>query len=118
MMKVFKYSTVAMLFASANAFAHHPAVDMVDPDVYSMIEENISDMHLSLTFDDMGSDTAPGGSDIDAAGNGGDMNVGDMADAAEMGSDMADAGSLVAERESMGAMADIDPVGSAQAGRP
>jgi len=118
MMKVFKYSTVAMLFASANAFAHHPAVDMVDPDVYSMIEENISDMHLSLTFDDMGSDTAPGGSDIDAAGNGGDMNVGDMADAAEMGSDMADAGALTAERESMGAMADIDPVGSAQAGRP
>jgi len=118
MIKTFKLTTVAMIFASTNAFAHHPAEDIVDPDVYAMIEENISDMHLSLTFDDMGSDTAPAGSDMDAAGNGGDMMRGDMADIAEMGSDMADTGALTAERESMGTMADIDPVGSAQAGRP
>lgn len=46
-----------MTLTSASAFAHHPAADNVDPEIYAMIDENVADTpHADLTFDDMGSD--------------------------------------------------------------
>ena len=43
--------------ASTSVFAHHPAADIVDPEIYSMIDENVADTpHADLTFDDMGRD--------------------------------------------------------------
>ena len=43
--------------ASMPVFAHHPAADMVDPEIYSMIDDNVADTpHADLTFDDMGRD--------------------------------------------------------------
>ena len=49
-------STLICAVGSASAFAHHPAADRVDPEIYAMIDENVSDTpHADLTFDDMGS---------------------------------------------------------------
>ncbi|MFW2372216.1 MAG: hypothetical protein ACN4GM_03780, partial [Gammaproteobacteria bacterium] len=54
--------------ASTSAFAHHPAADMVDAEIYSMIDETVSDTpHADLTFDDMGSDMDEVGAAVDAA---------------------------------------------------
>ena len=86
MKKLFKLSTLAVLVTSANAYAHHPAEDMIDPEVYEMIEENISEMHLSLTFDDMGSPSSDMGGAMASADDAGNM-------AADMGSDLAGVGS-------------------------
>ena len=37
------------------AFAHHPAADIVDADIYEMIDENVSTTpHADLIFTDMG----------------------------------------------------------------
>ncbi|MCW9048545.1 MAG: hypothetical protein OQK46_10740 [Gammaproteobacteria bacterium] len=58
MNRLLKLGTLAALLTSANAYAHHPAADIVDPEVYAMIEENISDVHLAMEFDDMGRDSA------------------------------------------------------------
>jgi hypothetical protein len=91
-------TALTFLLASANAFAHHPAADIVDPEVYEMIEENISDVHLAMTFDDMGGDTADVGSAMQAS----DSDVG-----AEMGGDLADIGAAMEQREEMNAMADV-----------
>ncbi len=86
MKKLFKLSTLAVLLASANAYAHHPAADIVDPDVYAMIEENISDVHLAMDFDDMGSPSTDMGGAMGSSDDAGNM-------AAEMGSDLAGIGS-------------------------
>ncbi|MGB5395608.1 MAG: hypothetical protein WBN96_00525 [Gammaproteobacteria bacterium] len=86
MKKLFTLSTLAALLASANAYAHHPAADIVDPDVYAMIEENISDVHLALDFDDMGSPSTDMGGAMASADDAGNM-------AADMGSDLAGIGS-------------------------
>lgn len=46
---------LAALFAPVAAFAHHPAADIVDPDIYEMIDENVSTTpHATLIFDAMG----------------------------------------------------------------
>lgn len=43
------------LVAPVAAFAHHPAADIVDPDIYEMIDENVSTTpHADLVFDAMG----------------------------------------------------------------
>lgn len=48
-------STLICAVSSASAFAHHPAADIVDPEIYAMIDENVADTpHADLTFDDMG----------------------------------------------------------------
>lgn len=50
-----KAAAVASLFASAAAFAHHPTADIVDPEIYEMIDENVADTpHADLVLDDMG----------------------------------------------------------------
>ncbi|MCW8830405.1 MAG: hypothetical protein OQK32_02675 [Gammaproteobacteria bacterium] len=46
-----------MTFASVPAFAHHPAADIVDPEIYEMIDANVANTpHADLVLDDMGSD--------------------------------------------------------------
>lgn len=43
------------LLASFSAFAHHPAADIVDEDVYLMIDANVADTpHADLDFSSMG----------------------------------------------------------------
>ena len=55
MKSVFKAAAIASVFASVAAFAHHPAADIVDPEIYEMIDENVADTpHADLVFDDMG----------------------------------------------------------------
>lgn len=54
-------TTFLMTFASASAFAHHPAANIVDPEVYAMISENIADTpHADMTLGDMGADMDEG----------------------------------------------------------
>lgn len=112
-----KLGTLAALLTAANAYAHHPAADMVDPEVYAMIEENISDVHLAMEFDDMGSDSADMGEGMasrnDDTGNmaadmGSDL-AGDMAAdmSGNMGSDLASIGNDLAESGST--MSSIEP---------
>ena len=65
MKKLIIPSVLALAFASSAAMAHHPAEDIVDPDIYAMIDENVSDTpHADMTFDDMGSDVER---DVEAA---------------------------------------------------
>jgi hypothetical protein len=55
MKNTLKVAAIASLFASVTAFAHHPAADIVDPEIYEMIDENVADSpHADLVFDDMG----------------------------------------------------------------
>lgn len=50
-----RLTTLAMLLASANVYAHHPAVDNVDEQIYETIEIMVEDTpHASMTFDEMG----------------------------------------------------------------
>ena len=50
-------TAIAIAFASTGAFAHHPAADIVPPEIYEMIDENVSDTpHADMVFDDMGRD--------------------------------------------------------------
>lgn len=100
MNKLFKLGTLAALLTSANAYAHHPAVDMVDPDVYAMIEENISDMHLALDFDDMGSDSSDMGGAMGSRNDDAGNMVADIgSDIEVIGSDLAEVGSAMADME-------------------
>jgi len=55
MKKILLTTSFLMTLATTAAFAHHPAADMVDPEIYAMIDENVSDTpHADMTFDDMG----------------------------------------------------------------
>ena len=50
-----RLTTVAMLLASGNLYAHHPAADIVDEEIYEMIDLMVEDTpHATLTFDEMG----------------------------------------------------------------
>ena len=53
MTKLSVITLVSMLLTCVSALAHHPAADIVDPVIYEMITDNISEQHLDLTFDDM-----------------------------------------------------------------
>ena len=127
MKKLLLTTAIALAMGSTAAFAHHPAVDFVDPEIYAQIEENISDVHIDMTFDDMGSVDVMGG-DTDV---GGDSSVGGTAvsldadvgnagaetgDAvedvgAEIGENMADIGAEMEAREEMNATAATEPSG-------
>ena len=62
-------STLLFSLASTGALAHHPAEEMVDPDIYAMIDENVADTpHADLTFDDMGGDLEAAEEAIDDRG--------------------------------------------------
>lgn len=68
MKKIILASAIIVTFGSSSVFAHHPAADIVDPDIYAMIDENVADTpHADLDLTDMGSDSA--------AGAGGDMGA-------------------------------------------
>ncbi|MEW5770036.1 MAG: hypothetical protein AB1831_06675 [Pseudomonadota bacterium] len=55
MKKAIQAIAIASLLTSFSAFAHHPAEDIVDPDIYEMIDENVADTpHADLDFTDMG----------------------------------------------------------------
>ena len=43
------------LLASFSAFAHHPAEDIIDEDIWAMVDENVADTpHADLDLSDMG----------------------------------------------------------------
>lgn len=69
MKKIILASAIALAFGSSYVFAHHPAADIVDPDIYAMIDENVSDTHADMDLDTLGSDDNMGGS-VDADGTG------------------------------------------------
>ena len=122
MNKLLLSTAIIMAMGSTAAFAHHPAADIVDADVYEMIEENISDVHLAMTFDDMGGDTTDVGSAMESrdtdVGNAGAEMGGDIEDVgAEMGGDLADVGEAMEAREEANAMADSEPSGTMSAQR-
>ena len=55
MNKLFQLIAIALLLGSTNLYAHHPAADMVDEEIYEMIDSMVADTpHATLTFDDMG----------------------------------------------------------------
>ena len=122
MKKLLLTTAITMAMASTAAFAHHPAVDTVDPLIYDMIEENISDVHLDMEFDDdMGGDTTDVGSTRASAAS-------DIANyGADMGADMEDVGAELAgeldveaameSRREANEMADSEPSGSMNAQR-
>ncbi len=57
MNKTFLITAFISSILSTSAFAHHPAADIVDPEIYSMIDDNVADTpHADLTFEDMGRD--------------------------------------------------------------
>lgn len=44
-----------MFVGSTSAYAHHPAADIVDEDIYEQIDNMVADTpHATLTFDEMG----------------------------------------------------------------
>jgi len=73
MKKTLLTTTLLMTFASASAFAHHPAADMVDPETYAMISENLADTpHADMILGDMGAEMDDGLC-LDAQGEMGEM---------------------------------------------
>jgi hypothetical protein len=47
--------TFAAALVAPAAFAHHPAADIVDPEIYAMIDSMVADTpHADLVFTDMG----------------------------------------------------------------
>jgi len=122
MNKLLLSTAITMAMASTAAFAHHPAADIVDAEIYEMIDENVSDVHKDMTFDDMGGDTIDVGGVVqsrdDEVGNMGAEMGGDIEDVgAEMGGDLADVGAEMESREEMNAMADAEPSGPMSAQR-
>ncbi len=50
-----KLTTLAILLASTGVHAHHPAADIVDEEIYEMIDLMVEDTpHATMTFDEMG----------------------------------------------------------------
>ena len=55
MRKMFQAAAVAMAFTAVPAFAHHMAEDIVDDDVYEMIDSLVADTpHADMTLEDIG----------------------------------------------------------------
>ena len=55
MSKFLQLSALALAITTTNVFAHHPAVDIVDADIYAMIDSLVADSpHATMTFDEMG----------------------------------------------------------------
>ena len=70
-MKTTLITSAFLMAISSTAFAHHPAADMVDPEIYAIIDENVSDTpHADMTFDDMGSEMETAGAAAEARESG------------------------------------------------
>lgn len=55
MSKFLQLSALALAIATTNVSAHHPAADIVDADIYVMIDSLVADSpHATMTFDEMG----------------------------------------------------------------
>lgn len=55
MKSMLKVALISSVLASFSAFAHHPAEDIVDEEIYEMIDENVADTpHADLDFTSMG----------------------------------------------------------------
>lgn len=102
MNKILLTTTVIALMTGTSAIAHHPAEDIVDPDIYAMIDENVSDAHAEMVFDDMGRDLT------DAGASG--LMSGDMG--ADMGGELMDSGAMDT-REEMASMEMNEQMGDA-----
>ena len=126
MKKLLLTTAIVMSFGGTAAFAHHPAEEFVDPDIYAMIDQNVSDVHNALTFEDMGSDVMGGDTDVGGdsdvggtavsldteVGNMGAETGGDVEDVgAEIGENMEDIGAAAEAREEMNATAATEPSG-------
>ena len=101
MKKILPLTTLALLLGSTNLYAHHPAADIVDPDIYAMIDENVSDAHQELTFDDMGSDSVDAGGEMQASND----------DLGNMGADMEEFLAAMETREEMNTMVEVEADG-------
>ena len=113
-------STLICAVSSASAFAHHPAADIVDPEIYAMIDENVADTpHVDLTFDDMGSSVDQLDAAMEAAGERSemaDLERGEMAAEASELSSAEEMRALPAESSADAEMADsaaemVDTIG-------
>jgi len=103
-------STLICAVSSASAFAHHPAEDRVDPEIYAMIDENVADTpHADLTFDNMGSSAEQLDAVVEAAGQRSemaDMEQGEMAEGRQMSESSSDeTRALASERDAGSGMA-------------
>ena len=55
MIKLFQTISFALLLSSTLLYAHHPAADIVDEEIYERIDSMVADTpHATLTFDAMG----------------------------------------------------------------
>ena len=55
MKTLLQLATLSALVAAPAAFAHHPAADIVDPEIYALIDSMVADTpHADLVFTDMG----------------------------------------------------------------
>ena len=55
MKNILRIAALATAFTAASAFAHHPAADIVDEEIYVMIDSMVADTpHADLVFADMG----------------------------------------------------------------
>jgi len=55
MRKPVQIAALVTLFSVPVAFAHHPAADIVDPEIYAIIDSMVADTpHADLVFTDMG----------------------------------------------------------------
>jgi opacity protein-like surface antigen len=122
MKKLLLTTAIAIAMGSTAAFAHHPAAEIVDADVYAMIEENISEVHLDMTFDDMGGDTDVMSGDTSDVGSTRSSVSSDIANyGTDMGADMEDVGAELAgeldidaaeeSRQVENSVADVEPSG-------
>lgn len=134
MKKLLLSSAIVMALGSGAVLAHHPAADIVDPEIYAMIDENVSEVHAEMTFDDMGGDTSDVGAAMESrddtgAGNagaetggysedvGGAAFSGDIEDVGEAVSGDADdvVGAASETREEMNSMAEVEAPGPGKA---
>ena len=55
MHKYLQSIVLAMFVCSTSVYAHHPAADIVDEEIYAQIDSLVADTpHATLTFDEMG----------------------------------------------------------------
>ena len=103
MKKTLLTTAMFMSLASTAAFAHHPAADRVDPEIYAMIDENVSDTpHADMTFDDMG-----GAMEAASSAMEGRDDMGAMSDAAEAGMESRAGADVEMAMESRGDIDDL-----------
>jgi hypothetical protein len=74
MKKILCATAICLALSAAPAYSHHPAEDMVDPEVYAMIDALVADTpHADLVFDDDGMGLATTEIEIDYVSDAEDM---------------------------------------------